>query len=131
MDWPSDQISRRSFFYFLIAGLVMFVVWTFRRIDSASALQEYFGFNQDYRPVIEKRFVFLRKQNAVLYRDSILFFGFSAFRGEKWLHKKLRSRVLSNWVFFLFRNREIAWPYVNYPSVGKFQICNGLIRNNS
>jgi hypothetical protein len=125
------RFSRRTFFVFLIAGVFLFAIWLFRRIDSASAVEQYFALNRDHRAVIGRRFQILRNRNPVLYRDSILFFGLSAIHAEALLDKRLRRRVLSNWIDFLFDDRTVSWPYVNYPEVGKFQICNGLIREIS
>ena len=121
-------VSRRAFLGFLLAGLFALAIWAFRRMDLETAIQKYFGFQQDHRSMIRRRFQYLSKRNPVLYRDSIFFFGFFAFRAEKVLHKKLRNRVLENWIFYLFSHRSLSWPYIQYPTVNDFQICNGLIR---
>jgi hypothetical protein len=124
-----DPISRRSFFYFLIAGVIAFVLLSFRRIDPASSVLEYFGLEKELLPVIQKRFGYLLRAQPDLYRYSDSFFSLRTLRAENLLPQKLREQVLSSWISFLFRQRAISWPYVNYPSVGEYRICNGLIRS--
>jgi hypothetical protein len=125
------RFSRRIFFGFLIAGVVVFAIWLFRRIDPAAAVEQFFAFDQGHRSKIRRRFEALRDRNPVLYRDSLLFFSLTSIHLGSLLNRRLRTRILSNWIDFLFVDRAISWPYVNYPEVGQFQICNGLIRKVS
>lgn len=121
-------MNRRAFLGLSLVGLITFALILFRRPDLSEVVQQYFGFHKDYRDLINKRFAELRVQNAKLYRDSVLFFGLQPFFLQSVLNSSLRRRVLSSWIPFFFRNRDIAWQYVNYPSVGEYQICNGLVR---
>jgi hypothetical protein len=124
MSNAPQKLSRRGVLVLLIAATVAFGLRIFRGIDVASVVQDYFGFREDYRSLIRRRFDHLKVRNPVLYRDSVLFFTlrFIPFPG------RFRTRVLTHWISFLFEDRSRAWPYVNYPSVGEYQICNGLIR---
>jgi hypothetical protein len=122
------RYSRRAFFAFFIAGILVLLLWFYRRIDFSSTVQEYFAFPDDQRDAIARRFKSLQHENPVLYRDSVLLFGLASVHAASFLPQKLKNRVLSNWTSFLFDNRAISWPYVDYPTVGEYQICNGLIR---
>ena len=108
----------------------MLCLWWFRRLDLASVVQDFFGIQQDVRQQVNSRFYSLRRRNPVLYQHSVIFFGLYQFRMANLLSKDLRRKVATEWVNFLFYHRDLSWPYIGYPSVGEFEICNGLIRNS-
>gem|GEM_PF-6791453 len=124
----TEPVSRRSFLTLLSAGFISLFLWWFRRSDLSSVVQEFFGFPQNVRKQVLARFAVLRRRNAVLYQESVLFFGLHRVGGERILPKALQRRVIGDWVDFFFYNHELAWSYIGYPSVSEYQICNGLVR---
>ena len=123
-----QPISRRTFFLLLIASLAAFTLWWFRRLDSGTLVQQFFGFQDDIRKKASGRFSALRRHNATLYQQSVIFFTFTRYRAQGFLPATLRQRVLLDWTNYLFASRDLAWGYIGYPRVGDFQVCNGLIR---
>jgi len=125
-----EPISRRTFFGLLFAAFLALFLWWFRRFDLAPVVQNFFGLPQDVLQRVNSRFNSLRKRNPILYQQSVVFFGFYQFRMANLLPGNLRKKVVTEWVNFLFYHRDLSWPYIGYPSVGEFEICNGLIRNS-
>jgi len=123
-----ERISRRSFFALLLAGFFAFVLYGFRRLDPSLEVQKFFGLEEDIREKARSRFAALKRRNPKLYQQSSLFFALSHYRAERLLPVSVRERVLNDWVYFLFSNRDLAWGYIGYPRVGDYQVCNGLIR---
>ena len=124
----SSRISRRTFFGFLAAAVVALLVRAFRHVDVPSAIQDFFGLEDGVRPLITQELERLKRPNFPLFRESLFYFTFSRTKAHRLLAESIQQKVLNHWIHFLFNHRSVAWPYVRYPDVGDYFICNGLIR---
>lgn len=124
----SSRISRRTFIGFLAAAVVAFLVRTLRHVNVPLAIQDFFGLEVGVRPLITQELERLKLPNFPLFRESLYFFTLSRIKAHRLLSGRIQQRVLDHWIHFLFDHRSIAWPYIRYPDVGDYLICNGLIR---
>ena len=126
----SSRISRRTFIGFLAAAVTALLVRTFRHVNVPLAIQDFFGLEEGVRPLITQELERLKRPNFPLFRESLYFFTFSRIKAHRLLAGRIQQRVLDHWIHFLFNHRSIAWPYIRYPVVGDYFICNGLIRDS-
>src|SRR5690349_13197313 len=107
-----QPISRRTFFALITASFFVLLLWWLRRLDSSSLVQNFFGIDDDIRQKIQGRFAGLRRHNATLHQQSILFFTFTHYRAEHLLPDSIRQNVITDWTNFLFTSRDLAWGYI-------------------
>jgi len=123
-----NTISRRAFFGFLAAGLAALSFVCIRRFDLAGTICRFFDLSPNALPLIDQDLQKLMKTDFVLFKNINLYFALSRLRAHSLLPRSTKEVALDHVTKALFAKRSISWPYIHYPDVGDFQVCNGLIR---